>query len=128
MKDPDFRNFLRDQLDDLSDAVINERSEDVDAICSVIHRQLEEILEAAADELEAKARREIGKRPHNDEEYDTSEDEDAEEILETRAEADLVLSEQYGLDFSDFADDFNKLRWLPKEEAIKMVAFLSAKL
>jgi len=134
MNDAEFRNFLRNELDKLSDALVNDKSEDVRVICSETRCQLEKIQEAVADELESQARREIEKKPHDAEEYDTSEDEqsksyeDEEDILERRAESDLVLTERYGLDFSDLIDDFEKLSWLPREEAVKIITALKAKI
>jgi predicted nucleic acid-binding Zn-ribbon protein len=133
MNKAEFWSFLRDELDGLSNALEHKDSKDVRAICSKLRSRLEEIREAAADELESQARREIEKRPHDDEEYDTSEDEqsksheDGEEILERRAEADRVLTGRYELDFSDLIDDFEKLSRVPREEAFKMTTALKAK-
>jgi hypothetical protein len=134
MNDAEFQSFLRDELDKISDALADERSDDVRTICAEAHCQIEKIQKSVADELESQARREIEKRPRDDEDYDTSADEqskcyeDEEEILERRAEADLVLTERYGFDFSDLIDDFKKVSWLPKDEATKVIESVKGKL
>jgi hypothetical protein len=133
MNKVEFWNFLRRGLDELSNALANEDSKHVNAVCARMRCRFREIREAVADGLESQLRREIENRPHDDEEYYTSEDEqsksyeDEEEILERRAETDVVLSERYELDFSELVDDLGSLERMPRDEAIGLTHTLKAR-
>jgi hypothetical protein len=124
--------FVKHEVDELLDALKKQDREEARKIASGICSLFEQIREVIRADKEFKIRREVEKRPRDEDEYDTSEDEqsksyeDAQEIMEGAAvESDVALNEAF-----PFAEDMlDKLESLPFEieEAIKIVTELKAR-
>jgi phosphoglycolate phosphatase-like HAD superfamily hydrolase len=135
MSDSEIWAFVKKELDKLYDALINDEPEKAGEISSGICSQFETIRDDIRLDKKSKISREIEKRPHDDEEYNTSEPdqskwhEDGEEILErVEEESDEAFNERFPFPgFPDALDELETLQPFPKEEAIKIVTAIKAK-
>jgi hypothetical protein len=131
--EPEIWNFVKGKLDELLDALKNQDQNEVREISSGIYSLFEQIREVLRVDKEFKIRREVEKRPRDEDEYDTSEVEqsksyeDAQEIMEGAAvESDVELNEAFSF-AEDMLDELERLPVLKTEELIKNVTDLKAK-
>jgi hypothetical protein len=131
--EPEIWDFVKGKLDELLDALKNQDQNEVRKISSGICSLFEQIREVIRADKEFKIRREVEKRPRDEDEYDTSEDEqsksyeDAQEIMEGSAvESDVALNEAFPF-AEDMLDKLESLSVLKTEEFIKNVTDLKTK-
>jgi hypothetical protein len=134
MSDLEFVDLVKQSLDDLLEALTKEDWGETREICSRIGSEWEIILSQIRGDAESKIRREIEQRPHDPEEYDTSEDEqsksheDEEEVLErVEVETDEAVAERFPPDFPDLIDEISRVPTQLPEESIKSVGALKSK-
>jgi hypothetical protein len=127
MSDSEFVDFVKRMVSKLHDALINNDLKTVSEICSGVSSQCEKIMENIRDDKESGIRGEIEKRPHDPDEYDTSEEEqskyyeDEEEVLErVVVESEETFNERFPFSY-DSLQELSRLSPQPKEQAIDFV-------
>jgi hypothetical protein len=133
MSDSEFVDFVKCEVNKLHDALINDDLKMFGEIRSSISSQFETVMKDIRDDAESRIRREIEGRPHEPEDYDTSEVEqskgyeDEEEVLErVVVESEEKFNERFPFPH-DSLEELSGLSEWQKEEAIKFIAEFKSK-
>ena len=128
MNDSEFVDFVKREVNKLHDALIKDDLAEFRQIRSVISSQFETILENIQEGKESGIRHKIEKRPHDPDEYNTSEDEqskyyeDEQEVLEgVVVESEETFNERFPFSYDSLKALVESSGW-PKEKAIDLIA------